>query len=83
MRKKNMVYLYMALTYLETKESIPIAVNKINKKVLFLVDSDEFKEIPKKNLSKYSFVCPYCKRKCSTKQSLIYHLSHTCDNRTK
>jgi len=64
---------------MDSKSAIPIAKIVDSDKIVFLLpESDVFQEIPKKNLAKHTFKCPYCKEVLKSKQSLIHHITKSC-----
>lgn len=69
----------MSLTYNESKYAIPIAKIRGENKIIYLLpDSDDFQELPTKNVVKTTYKCPYCKVVIKAKQQFIHHLMHSC-----
>ena len=73
----------MSLTFKETANAIPIAKIKNSSRFIFILpNSKVFKPIPETNIIENEYVCPYCKKEFSKKQSLIYHVKNVCVKKT-
>ena len=73
----------MSLTFMDSKTAIPIAkISGSDKLIYLLPDSDVFQEIPKRNINQYSYKCPYCKTILKSKQSLVHHITHSCEKKS-
>lgn len=68
----------MALTYDDSEKGIPIAKVVNQKKIIYLVDTDDYNVVPEKSIVSADYVCPYCKHKFSSKASLLKHLKNAC-----
>lgn len=72
----------MSLTFMDSKSAIPIAKIRGDGKIIFLLpDSDVFQKIPSRNINQYTYKCPYCKVTLKSKQTLIHHVTHSCEKK--
>lgn len=65
-----------------SEKNIPVAKLMDENKIIFLLpDSDEYQQIPSRNLNKCTYTCPYCKKIFTSKTVLIGHLTNYCQKK--